>query len=109
MMLRFRVASLLLLLSIFTALSMWGQSAGTGALTGTVSDPSNAVIANATVTVSNLDTNQSRTETTGANGSYRFNLLPPGNYKVTISAEGFKTFEVPSLTIDVATTPVIYR
>jgi hypothetical protein len=102
------VALLTVLLSI-AALSLMGQSAGTGALTGTVSDPSNAVIAGATVTLSNNGTNQTRTVTTGADGSYKFTLLQPGNYRVTFSAAGFKISEVPSVTIDVTETPVLDR
>jgi hypothetical protein len=94
-MLHFRLGNLLLL-TAFATFRVWGQSAGTGALTGTVTDPSSAVIANATVTVTNIDTNQSRTATTGADGSYRFSLLPPGNYRVRFTAAGFKTSEVVS-------------
>lgn len=85
------------------------QSAGTGALTGTVRDPSKSVVPNATVTVTNNDTNQSRTTTTGGDGSYRISLLPPGTYRVRFSAMGFKTAEVPSVTIAVTETPVLDR
>ena len=60
--------------------SLLAQSAGTGALTGTVSDPTGAVVPGATVTLTSTDTNQTRTATTGAEGSYRFALLPPGTY-----------------------------
>jgi hypothetical protein len=85
------------------------QTAETGALTGTVTDPSGAVIAGAAVTVTNLGTGQARTTTTDANGSYKFSLLPPGNYSVKFSAAGFKTAEVPSQTVNVTETPVLNR
>lgn len=89
--------------------SLRAQSAGTGALTGTVTDPSGASLANATVTLTNNDTNQARTTTTNADGSYRFSLVPPGNYKVGFAANGFKTAEVPSINIQVTETPVLDR
>ena len=55
------------------------QSAETGALSGTVTDPSGGVIAGATVTTTNIATGASRTATTDANGVYRVALLPPGS------------------------------
>jgi carboxypeptidase family protein len=80
------------------------QSATTGALTGTVTDPSGATIAGASVTASNLATGQSRSVTTDASGVYKISLLPPGNYSVKFSASGFKTVEVPSVTVNVTET-----
>jgi hypothetical protein len=85
------------------------QSAGTGALAGTVTDSTGAVIPNATVVVTNTDTNQSRTTTTGNDGTYKFALLPPGTYRVRFSAVGFKAAEVPSVTVNVTETPVLDR
>jgi hypothetical protein len=85
------------------------QSAGTGALTGTVTDPSGASIANATVTLTSNATNQGRTTTTGTDGSYKFSLVPPGSYKVDFSATGFKISEVPAVNINVTETPVLDR
>jgi len=85
--------------------SLQAQSAGTGALTGTVSDPAGGVVPGATVTLTSTDTNQARTATTGAEGSYKFSLLPPGTYKVRFSATGFKTSEVSSVTVNVTETP----
>lgn len=85
------------------------QTSATGALTGTVTDPSGAVIAGATVTATNTGTGQTRTVTTDANGAYKFSLLPPGTYDVKFSAGGFKTAEVPSITVNVTETPVLNR
>jgi len=65
-----------LLLAVFCADRAAAQSAGTGALTGTVTDPSGKSVPNATVTVVNTGTNQERTTTTGADGVYKFSLLP---------------------------------
>jgi len=83
------------------------QTATTGALTGTVSDPSGGVIASATVTLTNVGTGQSRTATTDASGSYKFSLIPPGTYRVNFTASGFKSTEVPSITVNVTETPVL--
>ncbi|MGH9717252.1 MAG: TonB-dependent receptor [Candidatus Acidiferrales bacterium] len=87
--------------------AVYAQTSATGALTGTVTDPSGAVIAGATVTATNAGTGQTRTVTTDANGAYKFSLLPPGNYDVKFSAQGFKTAEVPSITVNVTETPVL--
>jgi hypothetical protein len=83
------------------------QTAGTGAVTGTVTDPSNAAVANVKVTLTSLATNQTRTTTTGARGDYKFSLLPPGNYRLEFSASGFKTATVPSTTVNVTETETV--
>lgn len=85
------------------------QTPSTGALTGTVTDPSGSVIAGATVTLTDIGTGQARTATTDANGSYRFGLLAPGNYSVQFSATGFNTVTVPSVAINVTETAVLNR
>jgi Carboxypeptidase regulatory-like domain len=100
------VAMLFALLCVPTANA---QTAGTGALTGTVTDSAGAAIPAATVTVTSVGTGQSRIATTGENGSYRVNLLPPGAYKVKFEAPGMAAVEVPSVQIDVTETPVLDR
>src|SRR5215831_1361517 len=89
--------------------SVLAQSASTGALTGVVTDPTGAAVPRATVTLINNSTNQIRTVTTGTDGSYRFGLLEPGSYKVRFTAAGFKTAELPSITINVTETPTLDR
>lgn len=83
------------------------QTAETGALTGTVTDPSGAVVVGASVTITNIGTGQARTGTTESSGSYKFSLLPPGNYSVKITASGFQTVTVPSVTVNVTETAVL--
>src|ERR1017187_9224537 len=80
------------------------QSAGTGALTGTVTNPQGRAVPNATVTVTNVGTNQERTSTTGSDGVYKFPLLNPGTYRLRIGAAGFKTSEVSGVTVNVTET-----
>jgi hypothetical protein len=60
-------------------------------LEGTVTDPSDAVIPNARVEVENVGTGTSRTVETSASGYYRVGSLPPGNFTMRVSAEGFQT------------------
>ncbi len=56
---------------------------------GSFTDPSGAAVPNATVTLNNTATGESRTTTTGASGEYRFALLLPGNYEVGVKQSGF--------------------
>jgi hypothetical protein len=97
------------LLMVISVCSLMGQSAGTGALTGTVRDPTGAVVPNATVTLTSTDTNQVRSSVTGADGNYKFSLLQPGTYRVRFAAVGFKSAEVSSVTVNVTETPVLDR
>ena len=89
--------------------SLMAQTAATGALTGTITDPSGAVVPNATVTLRNADTGQARTVMTMADGTYTFSLLAPGTYRLRIEAGGFKPLEVPSATVNVTETEVLNR
>ncbi len=80
------------------------QSLVSGDLTGTVTDPSGAVVPNASVALKSNATGATRTTTTNANGAYRFSLLPPGNYGVSVSAQGFnKTDTTASVSVGQAT------
>jgi Carboxypeptidase regulatory-like domain/TonB-dependent Receptor Plug Domain len=93
----------------FSTAPAWAQSATTGALTGTVTDPTNAVVAGASIVVSNKATGQQRTTTTDASGAYKLSLLSPGDYSVKFSATGFKTETVDSVTINVTETATLNR
>jgi hypothetical protein len=64
----------------------------TGTITGLVKDTSGGVTPGATVTVRNVDTNVSASQTTDASGVYVFPLLRPGNYEVTVELGGFRKF-----------------
>src|SRR5438309_11313426 len=67
-----------------------GQSLVSGDVTGTITDPSGAVVPNATVSIINNATGQTQTATTNSSGAYRFSLLPPGGYTVNAAASGFQ-------------------
>jgi hypothetical protein len=83
------------------------QANGPGSLTGKVSDASGGVVANATVTATRVDTAETRNATAGTDGTYKFDLLPAGNYRVKFEAAGFKTTEIPSATVIATETTVL--
>ena len=68
----------LLVIAAVMAPSLMAQSLVSGDLTGTVTDPSGAVVSGATVTLKSDATGATRTTTTGSNGTYRFSLLQSG-------------------------------
>jgi hypothetical protein len=68
-----------------------GQSITSGDITGTVTDPSGAVLSTASVALKSAATDTNRATTTSATGTYRFSLIPLGQYTLTISAAGFQT------------------
>jgi len=79
-----------LVLALLMTPSLVAQSLVSGDLTGTVTDPSGAVVPNATVTLKSNGTGATRNTTSTNNGSYRFSLLQPGSYTVSASASVFR-------------------
>ncbi len=75
----------------------------TTSLQGTVTDPSGGAVANATVSLLNLDSKVQRDATSDSQGGYRFQFLPPGTYTLTVSAAGFARFEEKGLQLLVNT------
>src|SRR5580704_19059547 len=78
-------AALLLLPSISMA-----QSIVTGAISGTVTDPSGAVIVGANLTLKNPATGESLSTVSTGGGGFQFTLLQPGTYTLSVSQTGFK-------------------
>ena len=66
---------------------------------GTVTDSSGAVIPGAKVELTNVDTHETRVATTGAAGEYTFTLLKPSRYSLSVTATGFKSFQISSFAI----------
>src|SRR5450432_3633133 len=84
-------AALFLGLFIFLAGSVQAQLGGSGSINGSVTDSSGAVVAGATVTATSTATNVTVTQNTSGSGTYVLSLAP-GDYTVTITAKGFKTY-----------------
>lgn len=73
---------------LLASTAAWGQA--TARLTGTVKDQSGAIVAGASVTLTNEGTNISRTTKTDGEGNYLFALVDVGTYRVTVEHGGFK-------------------
>ena len=102
----------LLLLGLVFLLALvsncFGQaSAINGQIEGTITDPSGAVVPNATVIVANIDTGFTRTLRTDASGFFRFTVLPLGTYKLTAEAAGFAREERPGIVITAGSTATV--
>jgi hypothetical protein len=83
------LATLFGLFALLLPAASFGQVTTTNMI-GTVTDASGATVPGAQVTVTNTGTGYSRNVQSGAQGEYRLEFLPIGNYTVQISASGFK-------------------
>src|SRR5260370_28795924 len=79
------------LLAIF-AFGPAAQGQETGQITGTVTDPTGAVVPNATIAVKNVGTNAVGTVTSSSTGAYVVTGLQPANYELTVTGTGFRPF-----------------
>jgi len=95
-----RTAACSLALAATLALPLLAQTT-TARLTGIVTDPSGAVIANATVRITNHATGEVRTVTTNGNGLFVAVSLPPAAYDVAVTAAGFSSSEQKNLVLAV--------
>ena len=88
------------LLGIFLAAAAFA-SGPTGTITGTVTDPSGAVVPKARITVLNEATNAIRNAETNDDGDFTVALLPPSRYRVTAESPGFRKSIFGDITVDV--------
>jgi hypothetical protein len=89
---RFSLLALVCVIALLSALSLVAQTTlSTGSITGTVSDPSGALVSDAKVEVTNVATGQKIALTSNAAGSFSTGPLQPGTYKVQVAAKGFNT------------------
>ena len=79
---------LIALISI-SAAPVLAQALGAGTISGTVVDPDNAVVPNASVTIANAVTGYTRSTVTSQDGTFRFDNVPPNSYQLSVSASGF--------------------
>jgi len=85
------IALLSLALCLVFAPAGLAQSTVSGEIGGTVTDASGAVVPNASVNLSSSETGFNETTTTGSTGTFRFALVKPGPYTLTVSGAGFST------------------
>ena len=98
-------------LALLSALILFSQSAalgqaGTSTIRGTVTDQQGGVIAHAQVSIKNA-AGFSRTQETTATGAYSFDLIPVGDYDLTVEAAGFRKDDYPSVHALVGTTVTV--
>jgi outer membrane receptor protein involved in Fe transport len=100
-----------LTITIFSLLfgigQIFAQSTVTGGISGKVTDPQDAVVPNATVTINNIGTNKTVTATTSDDGVFRVNNLLPGTYTVEIASGNFSPYKATGVIVEVGSiTPV---
>jgi len=98
-MCRFHLVSLITatLLTLALPLSLWAQT--TADLTGTVTDPTRAMVAGAAVQVERTETGLTRSATTDNRGVFNLAALPAGSYRMTVTRQGFATEVVSDITL----------
>jgi hypothetical protein len=83
------------------------QSATTGAISGTVTDSNGALLPNTVIVITSTDTGVTRKIKTRSSGDFSVQDLAPGTYKVTFTADGFKTSENSAVTVQVGATATL--
>ena len=83
----------LLCMVIFSFSLLNGQTSTTGSVAGVVSDSTSAIIPGAVVVLKSVSTDAKQAVKTTSSGSYRFDLVPPGNYTLTVDQTGFSKLE----------------
>ena len=78
------------------------QTGTSGQLTGNITDSNGAVVPDATVTATKVDTGEKRTVTTSSDGNFAFPNLSIGTYRVTVTKQGFKETSITNVIINVA-------
>lgn len=90
------------LLATFCLATLLGYSQDvTGSVQGRVTDPAGAVIPNVSLELVNERTNAVTKQTSNAEGSYIFNLVPPGRYTLRAFSTGFGSASLSGITVDV--------
>jgi len=103
------IFSAVLFFSVFETFAA-AQNASTGAVLGTVADPTGAMVAAAQIELTNKDTGAKITAVTSAQGTYAVPNVPPGNYTASARAAGFRTTVVNDVTVQVnASTTVNFK
>ena len=86
-------------LSVLILIAARSRGQSTATLSGSITDPSNAVVPRAQVTVHGLSTGVDRLAVSDSAGNYTVPSLLPGNYSVTVEASGFAKYELANITL----------
>ncbi|MBS1850798.1 MAG: carboxypeptidase regulatory-like domain-containing protein [Acidobacteria bacterium] len=94
-----------MVLAVLSAVPASAQS--TAGLTGTVRDPNGAVIANATLKLTNNATGASRSTESSSLGAYSFPQISPGTYELSVTAQGFKSTVYRNIELQVSVQGIV--
>src|SRR5438445_661934 len=94
------IAALFCLFALCPA-SLHAQAANAGSVAGIVTDSSGAVIAGATITLTDKQTSSPRTEVSNDAGRYLFPNVPPGTYVISANKTGFRVQKITDLNVSV--------
>jgi len=93
----------LLLVLLLCSAAAFAQTA-TGTITGTISDPAGAVVANVPLELKNAETGTAYQTASSSTGNYTFSQLPAGTYQLTVNVPGFKNHIRQNLGVQTAQT-----
>jgi hypothetical protein len=91
-----------LIAMLLSAAPAWAQTSDSALVLGIVTDPAGAVVPDATVSLTNAATNETRTATTSSAGQYVFPNVSPGNYTLKVSKGGFATTTFTNIQLNVS-------
>jgi Carboxypeptidase regulatory-like domain len=96
----------LVAIALLSAFSVFAQT-NRGAITGTITDQSQSVVPGATITITNIGTNEVRRLTSGGSGAYSALDLDPVTYTVSVEMKGFKKSVIENVKVDTASTTTV--
>src|SRR5437899_10004144 len=96
------VGAVLLVLGVLSVPIIQAQTVQ-GTVVGTITDASGAVLPKALVNLTNDDTNVVQTTESDNAGNYRFSLVPPGKYTLSVKAPGFNEKQIKGIVVEAST------
>src|SRR6267154_2257802 len=105
--LRILICLILLLCILAVPQRLPAQISTTGKIAGTVTDSSGSAVPNAAVSAKSAALLAPRGTQTAGDGSYSFDLLPPGTYELTVTAPGFRTYSQTGIVLTAGFTATI--
>lgn len=103
----FQVVSLVFVV-LLMEISLRAQTSSTSAIAGTVLDSTGASVPKAKVVLTDTETGETATTTSAAGGEFTFPAVRPGNYKLVVTAAGFRQYVLSKITIEVGKSPLLH-